>query len=81
LGTGQAIGAHTGTDAIEAGVGADGPARIHTDTGSGGIGWAKGGDRAACVMPGWAGITASILLKLKFRHSELEMGWIIDYIV
>jgi len=40
LGTGQAIGIHTGaggqcTFAIEAGVGADGPVRIKTGTGSG----------------------------------------------
>jgi len=46
---GQAIGAHTSagaqfTDAIETGVGADGPARIlHTGMGSGGLGPAKSG--------------------------------------
>jgi len=44
MGTGQAIGAHTVagvqcTDAVETGVGADGPARIlHTGTGSVGLG-------------------------------------------
>jgi len=49
MGTKQAIGTHTGAgtqcaDAIETGVGADGPARIlHTGTGSGGLGRAKSG--------------------------------------
>jgi len=47
MGTRQAIGAHTGAggqcaDAIETGVGADGPARIlHTGTGSGAFGGRK----------------------------------------
>jgi len=64
LGTGPAIGVHTGTggrcaDAIEAGVGDDGPARTLTGTESGGLGLAKGGDWAAYVMPGWAGRNAS----------------------
>jgi len=54
---GRAIGAHTGageqcTDAVEAGVGAERPAHIHTGTGSGGLVWAKGGDGAAYIMPG-----------------------------
>jgi len=62
---GQAIGEHTGaggqcTDAIEAGVGIDGPAYIHTGTGSGGLGWAKSAGGATYVMPGCAGRTASI---------------------
>jgi len=50
LGTGQAIGAHTGaggqcTDAIKAGVGADGLALIHMGIGNGSIRRAKGGGR------------------------------------
>jgi len=64
--SGQAIRAPTGAggqcaDAIEAGVGADGPARIHTGTASGGLGREKGWDRAAHVLPGWTGRTASVL--------------------
>jgi len=49
MGTGQAIGAHTGAggqcaDAVETCVGADVPTRIlHTDAGSGGLGLAKSG--------------------------------------
>jgi len=56
LGTGQAIGAHTGADgqcadAVEAAVGADGATRIHTGTGSGGLWRAKGGVGAAYTTP------------------------------
>jgi len=43
------------------GVGADGPTIIHTGTGNGGPGWAKGGDGAAYIMPDWAGRMGSIL--------------------
>jgi len=44
LGTGQAIRC---TDAIDTGVGADWPTHIlHT-----GLGWGKGGDKTAYVMP------------------------------
>jgi len=61
LGTGRAIGAHTGAveqcaAAIEEGVCSDGPARVlHTCTGSRSLGRAIGGDEAAYVMPDWAG--------------------------
>jgi len=44
---------------IEASVGADRPARIHTGTASGDLGQAKGGDGAAYVIPDWAGRMAS----------------------
>jgi len=65
LGTGQAIGVYTCADgqcvdAIEADVGADGPARIHRSTGSGALG-TKGGEAAAYVTPDWTGRTASII--------------------
>jgi len=64
LGTVQPINIHTGAgrqcaDAIEAGVGADGPALIHTGKGSMGLWKRKGGDGAAYIMPGWAGRTDS----------------------
>jgi len=36
---------------IKAGVSDDGPERIHTGTGSGGLGRTKGGDGAAYVCP------------------------------
>jgi len=57
---------HTGAkgqcaDAVEVGVAADGPARIHTGTESESVGRANGGDRAAYVMPGWAGRTANLI--------------------
>jgi len=53
FGTGQAIGAHTDAGgqcayATEAGVGADGPARIHMGTGSADLGRAKGGTGCLC---------------------------------
>jgi len=60
-GTEQATGMHTCTgnlcvDAIEAGISVNGPAHIlHTGMGSGGLGWAKGGDEAGYVTPDWAG--------------------------
>jgi len=60
LGSGQSIGAHTGagrqiTGAIKVAVGAEGPAHtLHTSTGSGGLGRAKGGH-----MPDWADRMAS----------------------
>jgi len=62
LGTGQPINIHTGAgrqcaDATEAGVGADGPALIHTGKGSMGLWKRKGRDEAAYVMPDWAGRT------------------------
>jgi len=38
---------------------ADGPACIHTSAIS--LGWAKGKDGAAYIVPGWAGRTASLL--------------------
>jgi len=44
------MGRWTCADAVEADVGADGPARIHTGTGSGGLRRAKGGDGAAYVF-------------------------------
>jgi len=44
---------------VQAGVGADGPTRIHTGTGSGGLERAKDGDGAVYVMPGRAGRMAS----------------------
>jgi len=48
-------------DAVEAGVGADGPACIlHTGTGSEGLERAIGGDGAAYIMPDWAGRMASV---------------------
>jgi len=42
-------------------VGANGLTIIHTGTGSGGPGWAKGGDGAAYVMPDWTGRMASYI--------------------
>jgi len=42
-------------------VGADRPALMQMDTGSGSLGWAKSRVRAAYVMPGWAGRTTSVL--------------------
>jgi len=64
LDTGQAMGSHTGAggqcaDAVEACVGDDRPAHMHTGAGSGVLGRANGGDGAAYVMPGWAGRMAS----------------------
>jgi len=60
LGTGQATGAGGQcTNAIEEGIGAVGPARIYTGTGSGSLKRAEGGDGAAYVMAGWAGRMAS----------------------
>jgi len=44
---------------MEAGVGADGPARIHTGTKNGELGRAKDRDGAAYVMPVWAGKMAT----------------------
>jgi len=43
----------------QTGVGADGPAHINMDIGSGGHRWAKGSDGAAYVMPKWADRMAS----------------------
>jgi len=60
LNTGHVIGAHARggrqcTDAVDTGIAADGPARIHTVTRSRGFGQAKGWDGAVCVMLSWAG--------------------------
>jgi len=58
---------HTGADAIEAGVGADGPARIlHKGTGSGGLGRAKSKFGAVYVMPDCAARMASTIEYLSF---------------
>jgi len=43
-----------------AGVGADGLTHIHMGTGSMDLGWAKGGDEAAYVIPDWVGRTACV---------------------
>jgi len=77
LGTEQAIDAHTGAggeceDAIEADVGAGVLARIHTDTGSGGLGRKKSGDGAAYVMPGRASRTANKLQIPNTAACEIE---------
>jgi len=40
-------------DEIEGGVGANGPARIHTGTGNEGLGQVKGMDRAARPLSKW----------------------------
>jgi len=78
LGTVQAIrvfGAHTGadkqcTDAMEAGVGANGPARIHMGSESRHLGRAKGGDGAAYVMPDWAGRMASVTCTIPLTKTK-----------
>jgi len=60
LGTGQAIGAHTG-----AGVGADGPACIQRREREASLGATKSGCEAAYTMPDWTGRTAKSSFNIK----------------